>query len=419
MSARLWWQVTGAVFIGVVLAVAFCLAIARLFPLLLLFGAGFLIAYLFDPLLDRLEARGWSRLQAVWLVTVISGAAVALLLAWIIPLAVEQVQAVAKAWPSYADRAQKLYETFRDWALSRMENIERAQQYAQTMDEQFLALQTEIGARLPGLLRWLSSRLLRSATWLLYLLIVVVVAFHFMIVIDEFREGIREMLPEVARPRIEEIASQASAMLTQYLRGLVVTSVWVGAFTAAGLGIVSLVFGTRYWLIIAIAAGLLYPVPWIGGAIADLIAVFLGYATAAHHPGWAALCSLGVVVAVNQAGDILVMPRIVGRRVGLHPLVVLFAILSGYSLFGAIGAMIATPAVVCLKIVLAHWLPVKGPAPTERAPSAPLDIDLRASVQRAYAAARKITERIENAIVGAQPAGEGDDSSGHPEDANA
>jgi hypothetical protein len=136
-----------------------------------------------------------------------------------------------------------------------------------------------------------------------------------------------------------------------------------------------------------------------------VVAAFFGYTTAAEHAGWSALASWAVVVVVNQGCDILLMPRIVGRRVGLHPLAVLFGIFCGYALFGVAGVIVATPLMVSAKIVLAHWLPVKGPPPTERAPREPLAIDLGAALAKGQEAVRSLGQRLEAVMT---RAGRGD-----------
>ncbi len=400
MSTTLWWQIVSAVLVGACLAVATCLVIARIWPILALFAAGAIIAHLLDPLIDRIHRRGWSRLGAVWIVTLIGTLLLGSFLAWLIPTLVSQIQSVASAWPTYSERATALYEAANTWLLARVENREAALRYQKFLDEQWLQLQDWFAEQFPLLLRHLSQALLRSLTWLFFAGLLVIIIFHFMLVIDRFREGLRSVLPSAARPHVETIAGQMSHLLGQYLRGLIMTAFCVGTFTAAGLGIASLFFGTRHWLLIGSLAGALYVVPWVGGAIAQVMAAFFGYTTALHHGGISAIVAWAIVAAVNQIGDVVLMPRIVGRRVGLHPLAVLFGILAGYKLFGIAGMMLAAPLMASIKIVLAHWLPVKGAPPEERAPDQPLDIDMAATVRKAYESLRGLGRRIEGAISG-------------------
>lgn len=400
MSTAQWWQYVSAVLVGACLAVLVCLTVARIWPVLALFALGAVIAHLLDPVLDRLQRRGWSRLYSVWFVMLISTVAVAIFLAWAVPTVVSQVQSLARAWPTYAARANALYENVSGWLLARVENPETARRYSDFLDQQWTQLQSWVAENLPVLLGHISSLFLRWLSGLAFLAFLVVIVFHFTLVIDRFREGVRSVLPPSAAPHVMSLASQIGHLLGQYLRGLVTTAFTVGAFTTAGLGIVSLVFGIRHWLLIGPLAGILYVVPWVGGAVAQALAVFFGYTTATSSAGWAALAAWAVVAVVNQLGDTILMPRIVGRRVGLHPLAVLFGLLAGWRLFGIAGLMLAAPLMASAKIVLAHWLPVRGAPPTERAPHEPLDLDLGAIARNIYDLSRRWGQRIEKLLIG-------------------
>jgi len=386
------------VLVGVCAAVVLWLVLDRIWPVLVLFGAGIAIAHLLDPYLDALQRRGWTRLQAVWFVSLLGVVALGLLMTWLVPSLIIQVQSMARAWPTYTARANDLYDSARNWVLQRVDSDELEKQYAEYLDQQWRELQAWLAEKLPALVRWASEQVFRWLGFGLVLAMLVIISFHFMLVIDDFRAGLRGMIPAAAAPHVATFTSQIGYLLGQYLRGLVTTAACVGAFTALGLGLLSLYFGTRYWLLIGFLAGVLYFVPWVGGAIAQVVAVFFGYTTAGERGVWAALASWAVVAAMNQLGDTVLMPRIVGRRVGLHPLAVLFGVLAGYNLFGVAGVMVATPLMVSVKIILAHWLPVKGAPPTERRPREPLALDLGAAMSKAYGLLRGWGGRLERAM---------------------
>jgi predicted PurR-regulated permease PerM len=170
------------------------------------------------------------------------------------------------------------------------------------------------------------------------------------------------LAPEASR-EMDSVVVKVNRMLGAYVRGLVTVSVLVGIATALGLTVIGLIFGTRYALLIGLLAAVTYAVPWIGQTATFLTAVFFGYVTAEHGGVLAALCSAAVVIVVNQVGDNLVMPRIVGRQVGLHPLAVLFAIMAGFQLFGLVGLVIAVPVAASIRILLERWIPLKPEEP--------------------------------------------------------
>lgn len=391
---------------GVLAAAAAVAILTRIYPTLILFGLGLLVAHLLDPVLDKLQERGWSRLRAVWVLTLLAVVVLGVAVTALVPPLVRQVQSAADAFPVYVARMDDLYSQARDWVIAHIENPDVARDYAATLDREMADFRSWLTARFPAALRWISGQLMRSLGWLVLLGILLLITFHLLMVIDQFRTGVRQILPERAAPHIRALSSQMSVMLGQYFRGLLTTALFVGMSSALALGLVSLFFGTRYWLLVGLAHGPLYMVPWLGGAVADVLALFFGYTTATRFPAAAALVSLALMVVINQLGDILIMPRIVGRRVGVHPLVVLFGILAGYQLFGLAGTLVATPMMAAVKIALAHWLPVKGPALTEKAPRTFLDIDLPAAVSQLGTALTWLRERVERAVrghTGAQP----------------
>jgi predicted PurR-regulated permease PerM len=389
-----------AVIVGVLLAVVVALVFEKIASTLLLFGLGMVIAHLFDPLVDRLRRRGWSRGKAVGLVAALVVIVVGGLLAWLIPALVGQVEQAVAAAPSYEARASDLYGHVRDWATAELGRRPSMQGYVAVLNEQLAGLEKRVTEKLPQVLSWVSTQFLRALGFAVWLAPLVLISFYFMVVIDDFREGVREMLPASVAPHVRTIGRQMGAMLSQYFRGLATTAIAVGVLSALVLGVLALVFGTRYWLLIGLIAGPLYIVPYLGPAISEVAAGFFGYATAAQHPGWAALASVVALLVVNQAGDVFIMPRIVGRRVGLHPLAILFGILCGYQLFGVVGTMVATPMMVGVKIVLAHWLPVRGAGPEEEAPAGSrLDLDWGAAMRRGLDFARRWSGKVEQVLV--------------------
>jgi len=268
------------------------------------------------------------------------------------------------------------------------------------LKDQLAGLQDRIGEKVPQLLAWLSGEFLKVLEFAVWLAPLVLISLWFMVVIDDFREGVQDMMPESMAPHVRTIGRQMGSMLSQYVRGLAMTAITVGIMSALVLGALSLVFGTRYWLLIGLLAGPLYVVPYLGPAISEVAAGFFGYATATANPGWAALACVIALLAVNQAGDVFIMPRIVGRRVGLHPLAILFGILSGYQLFGVVGTMLATPMMVGVKIVLAHWLPLRGGVVVEevKGKGSRLDLDWGAAMRRGLEHARVLGGKVENLV---------------------
>jgi len=387
MSTREWFQRVSAVFAGALLAGSAWALLSRMRSLFLPFALGFLIAYLFDPLLDRLEARGWSRLRAVWTVMAALAVVAVVVGALVVPMVIGQAEDAARSWNQYVDQAYALYEHNREQLVALVQK--RAPGLSidvrQTLDGAVENGRAWALQRVPQALQWIGGWLLQSAGVAVQGLIVAIISFHFMMVIDPFRVGLRSLLPAPQAQEVGVVGGQIGAMVGAYIRGQIVVAALVGTCQAVLLTILGFAFGTRYGLILGLVGGAIYLVPWLGALTTMVAAGFLGYFTASHHPLLSALLAIGAVVAVNQAFDNVVMPRIVGRQVGLHPLAILFAIMAGYAVWGLPGMIVAVPMAASIKIAAQRWVPTM-PRPTED--GAVPDLDLIGGLHKAYAGAR-------------------------------
>jgi predicted PurR-regulated permease PerM len=189
------------------------------------------------------------------------------------------------------------------------------------------------------------------------IIIVPVIAFHFMREIDFLRRWLLERVPDDRKAGVAEVSRQISTMLGGYLRGLAIVSAAIGTTSAIVLHVLHFIFGMEYALLLGIVTGLTYAVPYIGPTVSAVLAGIVGYATATSHPLLCGGLAAGLMIAANQVFDNILMPRIVGHRVGLHPLAVLFALMAGYALWGILGMIVAVPLTASLKIILWHAVP--------------------------------------------------------------
>jgi putative permease len=397
MTGRHWLQATGAVWAGALLAWGTLWFLGRIAPTLWLFALGLMVAYVLDPLLDRLEARGWSRGRAVLAVTGGIVVVVLLLGAWMVPSLVNQAQSLAHHWPDYSASLDRLYgnldRSVRAYAARRFPEYD----VMPYLDDKVEAGRKWLESRLPQAVALVSDTLVRSVGLVGVLVMVAMVGYNFMLVIDPFRKALRDMLPAPAQGDVASISRQVSLMLGQYVRGQATMCVLMGLMCAALLFGLGLIFGTQYALIIGALAGLVYVVPWLGAFATNVAATAIGYLTASHDPGLSALCALGAMTLNNFLCDNIIGPRIIGRQVGLHPLVIIFALMAGYQVMGFAGMIIATPVAASVKIILARWLPLQ---PVEAAPGKPqpLLFDLAGGFRLARRGLEGMAQRFENAM---------------------
>jgi putative permease len=399
MSGRHWLQTASAIWAGILLAWATAWFLGRIAPTLLLFALGFVVAYVLDPILDRLEARGWSRGWAVLTVTCAVVVTVGLLGAWMVPALVGQAQLLVQHWPDYSASLDKLFATVDHAVRSYAERRFPQYDVMPYLDDKVEAGRNWLEARLPQALGLVSDTLVRSVGFVGVLVMVALISFNFMLVIDPFRKILRDMLPAPAQGDVASIGRQVSVMLGQYVRGQATMCILMALMCSALLFVLGLIFGTQYALIVGALAGVVYVVPWLGAFATNVTAAAIGYLTASHDPGISALCALGAMTLNNFLCDNIIGPRVIGRQVGLHPLVVIFALLAGYQVLGLAGMIIATPVAASVKIILARWLPLQQ---VEVAPGkpAPLLLDLAAGFRLAKRGLEGMAQRLEGAMGG-------------------
>lgn len=349
--------VTG-VSLGICLAALLCAIVYKIRLVFVPFGAGFVVAYIFDPWLDRLETRGWSRYRAVWTVMALVFAVLALLFVVLVPRVVQQA---GDAWDNrnlYAERVDETYGRARGTVERWLSPYLPDTNIGQYMDEQLRRIPDWADEHKGQIAGWVGDRVLQAVGMLFLVLFGTLVAFHFMLIIDPLRNGVEAVFftPRQSR-EVDEVVTRVNRMLGSYVRGLVAVSALVAVTTGIVLWGVGLSFGTRYALIIGLLAGATYAVPWLGQTVSAGTAFLAGIATADHNSIAAGVVSGLLVIGVNQVFDNLVMPRIVGRQVGLHPLAVLFALMAGFQLWGLVGLIVAVPIAAAIRIALQRWVP--------------------------------------------------------------
>lgn len=399
MTTRIWWQTVGAIVVGLCITLILRWVFLNNLTVLTLFAIGWLVAWVMDPLLDAMERRGMPRVVAVWMVTL--GFLVIIIVTGIliVPLVVAQVQDAAANWQAYSTTAEHTYQAVRQqleaYAQHNLPNVD----VTGFFDAKVAELTAWLAAHVPMMLHWVSQGLLASVGLVGAAAFLLIISFHFMNVIDPLRKSIKAMLPATADREMEQVGTQINRMLGQYLRGIILVSVMAGISATLLLGIVSFLFHTKYALIIGIITGVTYVIPYLGPLISAVSAGFFGYVTSSGVSPWIpCIVSIGAMYAVNQVFDNAVTPRVVGQRVGLHPLVVLFAAMAGFSLFGITGMIVATPAAASIKILMARWLPIKGMDFETPCAQRKLEIDLPASISLVGQNIAKLRKDIEGVM---------------------
>ena len=313
-------------------------------PILAPFLIGMLLAYLGDPLVDRLEARGLSRTLGVVLVfAVVTGILIAALLI-LIPLLGHQIATLRSNVPAMID-------WFHNAALPWVEARLGVQVSDFRLDSVRESLADNLG-KTGGVLATVIAQATRSTmalvTWTANLVMIPVVGFYLLRDWDVIVARCREMLPRRQEPLIVKLLGECDEVLGAFIRGQLLVMTCLGVIYWLGLWLV----GLDLALLIGMLAGLASIVPYLGffvGICAALIAAVFQFGDLFHLVAVVAVFSVGQMIE-----GMVLTPLLVGDRIGLHPVAVIFAILAGGQLFGFVGILLALPIAAVVMVLLRH-----------------------------------------------------------------
>ena len=314
-------------------------------PILIPFVLGAILGWLGDPLVDRLERAGRSRSSAVLLVYSLMLLILALAVVLLVPVIQEQIITLVDSLPQYQNW---LIATALPW-LERTSGLELL---AWLDTDRIVAWIREHWQQAGGIATTLLGYVSRSGvallTWVLNLVLVPIVAYFFLRDWDVFVERVAALIPRAYLPTVSRLARESDAVLGGFLRGQFMVMIAMGVFYAVGLQMVGLDLG----ILIGIIGGLFTFVPYVGPTV---IIVFGSLAAWMEHGDWQHLLGVAIVWGLGQLLESYVLtPKLVGERIGLHPLAVIFAVMAGGVLFGFVGMLIALP-VAAVANVLMHF----------------------------------------------------------------
>ena len=314
-------------------------------PVLSPFVFAALLGWLGDPLVDRIERRGLSRNTAVLLV--FGGMMLALVFALVllVPLLERQVVTLVQSLPRYRDW---LVGTVLPW----LERRTGLQLLAWLDPERLIELLRSHWEQAGGMAKTVLGYLSRSGFALLgvvaNVVLMPVLAFFFLRDWDKFVERVAALIPRDHESTVSRLALASSDMLGAFLRGQFLVMLILGVLYGLGLWAVGLDLG----VLIGVLAGALTFVPYLGPVT---VVVFGGVASLVQYGDWPHLLGVLAVFGVGQVIEsYFLTPKLVGDRIGLHPVAVIFAVLAGGQLFGFLGMLLALP-VAAVANVLLHY----------------------------------------------------------------
>lgn len=310
--------------------------------ILLPFIAGMALAYFLDPVADRLERLGMSRLTATIVILIGFVVVFALSLVVIIPIIFTQASEFIAKMPGYVAKLQEFLTSpdtawLPDWVSGQMDTI-----------KQNSAKLLEQGA---GFLGTLFQQLWNSGMALLDILslfiVTPVVAFYLLLDWDRMVDRVDSWIPRDHVATVRQIARDMNTTIAGFVRGQGSLCIILGLFYGLSLTVAGLNFG----LLIGLFAGMISFIPYVGSMVGLVLAV--GVALVQFWPDY---LQIGIVAAIFFAGQFIegniLQPRLVGKSVGLHPVWLMFALLAFGALFGFVGLLVAVPAAAAIGVLV-------------------------------------------------------------------
>lgn len=309
--------------------------------ILLPFVAGFAIAYLLDPVADRLERMGLGRTMATIVILVLFVLVILLVIVAVAPLLADQLGSLAKRLPEALQRLQRLV-------------MGPGQEWLQRLTGGRVPdVQSSVGQFASEAVSWFGTVL--QQLWaggqafvsVLSLLVVTpVVAFYMLVDWDHMVGKVDGWVPPRHRQTVRSLAREINGAVAGFVRGQATVCLALGLYYGIGLSLVGLEFG----LLIGISAGIISFIPYVGSLVGLIVST--GVAVGQFWPDWVMVV---VVLAIFFSGQFIegniLSPKLVGSSVGLHPVWLMFALVAFGYLFGFAGLLMAVPLAAIIGVL--------------------------------------------------------------------
>lgn len=316
------------------------LLIYLLKPILAPFLAGLLIAYLGDPLVDRLEEKGLRRTLGVCVVFVVFALLSTAVILILVPMLGREVSALVREIPTFINWLQ---DTIRP-LLFNVLGVNLFDIPTSELKQSLMDNWQQAGGMIGGFITEMTKSGVVLMIWIANIGLMPVVAFYLMRDWDHLMQNIREMLPRQVEKKTVSLVIECDEVLSAFFRGQLLIMFILGCTYALGLWMI----GLDLAILIGMLSGLASIVPYMGfivGILAATLAALFQFQDLIH---------IVYVVAVFGVGQAMegwfLTPLLVGDRIGLHPVAVIFAILAGGQLFGFVGVLLALPVAAVIMV---------------------------------------------------------------------
>ena len=323
---------------AIVLGIGAALWILR--PVLTTIALAFAVAYLFSPLVDRLERRRVPRSVSILLLLLTGFALVVAAVALLVPLVEREIADVVANVPAYREHAGRFIdEDLRPWVKlhTGYELPSTIQAFWRQNAEKISSLVPDLAAKAWELVRKTLSNVVALLSFVVNVILFPVFLFYLLKDMPRIRASVLEAIPARQRARMQTQLLEVDRVLSSFVRGQITVALFLAVVYSVGLSLI----GIDLAIVIGCAAGAAFFIPYAGYAVGLSAASAMSLARFGidSHLLWI----VGLFVGAGMLEAYVITPKLVGERVGLHPVVMITAVIVGGSLFGFLGVLLAIP----------------------------------------------------------------------------
>ncbi|MTI48974.1 AI-2E family transporter [Sporosalibacterium faouarense] len=300
-------------------------------------------AYLLNPLVNILEDKGIKRLWGVLLIYLLLIGIIVVLAIIIFPRISLEFQKLGKNIDVYFEELIGYFNNLNELYLRYADNLKDLPPELQGIQEVIKNNLNKVQGSLVEGIQNFTTSIINMFSKILGLIIIPILTFYFLKDKDYFKKKIYLLIPKRFRPDTMKVGREIDTVLSKFIRGQIIVALFVGVFTVIGLAIL----GIDFALIIGLIAGIANFIPFFGPIIGTIPAVFFALLDRPIKAIWVII----LFVVIQQIESNILSPKIVGESVGLHPVIVIVALLIGANIGGILGMLLAVPVAAIIRIL--------------------------------------------------------------------
>ena len=306
--------------------------------ILIPFAMGFILAYILAPVVQMMENRELPRSIAILISYAVFLGLLAVFIFYAVPLLLKELNQLVNLIPRYIQSIQEAL-----WQMQEgYSRVPLPEGVRNLIDGAVIRLEQMSLGFIQGFIQGLIVLLEQSLNFVL----APIISYYFLRDFQHLGENVLKAVPLRYRDGVARVGKEIDQVLRKFIKGSLLVAFWVGLLTALGMYLI----GMDFFVLIGILVGITNIIPYFGAIISAIPAILL----ALLKSKWLALYVLGLMLLIHQFESSILTPRIIGSSVGLHPLLIIFALLAGGQLWGFAGLILAVPLMAILKVILQH-----------------------------------------------------------------